>query len=115
MAQPEGTPANVRLAQPADEQVQELPSPLADAVMATIHSVGIVQGDPIRLTPRSGLRYFALAPADPAAPVVIYRAATSSESGGWLVTGLMDRDKYDVYREAERAGVLAQPEYQAVI
>ena len=57
-----------------------------------------------------GAPFLASEPADPAAPVVIYRRATAAERGAWLVVQLMGRDDYRAFREAEMKVITAPPE-----
>jgi hypothetical protein len=83
------------------ERMRDLLPQDAAAVARAILKVPQRQSERIRLyVPGDppGTEYFALMPASPQAPVVIYRGHLPGESGKWLVTALMDRDSYRQYR-----------------
>jgi hypothetical protein len=62
-----------------------------------------------------GRRYLAAIPRDdPSAPVVIYRKLGSGGHDYRVVT-LFDRDKYYMYQQAERQGLLDDPAVDQVI
>jgi hypothetical protein len=106
---------DVEVAETVVRRMEELNPLQADAVARAIGTVGQDQGKPIRIDLPGGppgLPYKALTPADPNAPVLIYR---SSGNGTWLVTALLDRDKYLAYRQAERANLLDDPTFRALI
>lgn len=106
---------DVEVAETVVTRMEQLDPQQAAAVARAIASVGKDQGTPIRIDLPGGSRsrgYKALAPSDPEAPVVIYRRATG---GTWLVAALLDRDKYRLYRQAERANLLDDPVFRALI
>lgn len=71
-------------------------------------------GEPLRIDVPGGppdRQYFAIAPRRPDAPVVVYRELEPDEGsdGEWLVTTLIERDKYREYLRAEQHGLLDTP------
>jgi hypothetical protein len=92
----------------------------AEAVARAIQTVGRAKAAPIRIDlpngPR-GAKYMALAPSDPDAPVIIYRALIPGVDNrpGWLVTTLLPPSEYQRYREAERSGLLDDPAFQKLM
>lgn len=92
------------------DELAETEPEKADSAARAIQSVGRVPAAPIRIDlpggPR-GAKYVALVPADPDAPVIIYRALIPEvdTGSGWLVTALLSPTEYQRYREAERTGL----------
>ena len=106
---------DVEVAETVVTRMEQLDPRQADAVARAIGTVSADPGTPIRIDLPGGPPgrvYKALAPADPEAPVVIYRRAAG---GTWLVAALLDRDKYSLYRQAERANLLDDPAFRALI
>lgn len=92
----------------------------AEAVARAIQTVGRAQAAPIRIDLPNGLpgaKYMALAPSDPDAPVIIYRALIPGvdRGSGWLVTALLSPTEYRRYREAESTGLLDDPMFQKLM
>jgi hypothetical protein len=90
------------------EKLRSMDRPEAATVTRTILRIPKAKGKPIQLdvpNDPADREYLALLPTNPEAPVVIYRR----DGDGWLVTALMDRDKYRAYRQAERTGLLDDP------
>lgn len=92
----------------------------AEAVARAIQTVGRAQAAPIRIDLPNGppgAKYMALAPSDPDAPVIIYRALIPDvdRRSGWLVTALLPPTEYRQYREAERTGLLDDPMFQTLM
>ena len=100
--------SNVRLAQSVIKALQALPQAQAAAVAAAIRRIGKEPGIPLELQHSGGAprQYLAAVPADDVhAPVVVYRELEDREGGGYLVTGLSDRDTFSAY-ERPRPDVL---------
>ena len=107
---------NIRVARTVLGEIKGLEPPEADAVKETIDSIGTAEGVPVDIpVAPPGTAYLALAPSDQAAPVVIYRPMLPDEGGDWLVTALMDRDDYEVQREAQRRGLLHDPAVRTAV
>ncbi len=107
---------NIRVARTVLDEIKGLEPPEADAVRETIDSIRTTDGVPVDIpVAPPGTAYLALAPADPAAPVVIYRPMLPDEGGDWLVTALMDREDYGVQREAQRNGLLRDPAVRTAV
>jgi hypothetical protein len=90
------------------EKLRSMERPIAAAVTRTILRIPTTNGKPIQLDvsdDSTDREYLALLPPNSQAPAVIYRR----DGDGWLVTALMDRDKYRAYRQAERTGLLDDP------
>lgn len=92
----------------------------ADAVARAIQTVGRARAAPIRIDLPNGppgAKYMALAPSDPDAPVIIYRALIPGvdHGSGWLVTALLPPTEYRQYREAESTGLLDDPMFQKLM
>jgi hypothetical protein len=84
----------------------------ARAVDEAIRQIPNGAGNPVRVDvpdAPTDREYRAIVPADAGAPVVFYRSLAANPDGGWLVTALMDQDKYEDYRRAERSGLLDTP------
>jgi hypothetical protein len=106
---------DVEVAETVVRRMEELNPQQAEAVAHAIAAVSKDKGTPIRIDLPNGppsRPYKALLPDDPNAPVVIYRSA---DGGTWLVAALLDRDKYKAYRQAERANLLDDPAFKALI
>lgn len=107
--------SGIRVASPVITELRNMRA--ADPGKARVVDEAIRQvpngaGDPIRIDVQGappGREYRAIVPSAADAPVVIYRRLASHEGGDWLVTTLIDRDKYDDYRRAERNGLLDNP------
>jgi hypothetical protein len=102
------------------EKLAETSSEQATAVAAAIQNVGRAKASSIKIHVSNGppgAKYMALAPSDPDAPVIIYRALTQGEdhAPGWLVTTLLSPDEYRRYREAESTGLLDDPMVQGLL
>ena len=100
--------SGVQVAQPVLRKLRSMERQVAAAVTRTILRIPQDTGKPIRLDVPDdppGREYLALLPDLQEAPAVIYRR----ENPGWLVTALMDRDKYRAYRQAEQKGLLDDP------
>ena len=107
---------DIRVARTVLDEIKGLEPPEADAVRETIDSIGATEGEPVDIpVAPPGTAYLALAPADQAAPVVIYRPMLPDENGDWLVTALMDRDDYEVQQEAQRHGLLRDPAVRTAV
>ncbi len=70
--------------------------------------------EPVRIDVPGGppdRQYLAMVPYGRGAPVVIYRRLEPDDGadGDWLVTTLIERDKYDEYQRAEQKGILDAP------
>lgn len=93
----------------------------AEAVVRAIQEVGHAKARPIKIPVSggpTGAAYMALAPSDPDAPVLIYRAlipGTDHYAPGWLVTTLLSRAEYNAYRHAESTGLLDDPVVRSLL
>jgi hypothetical protein len=78
----------------------------ASAVRQAIDSVGRIAGEPFRADIPGyppGREYFAIAPTDEAAPVVVFRR----DDDGWLVAALISREAYSRQKMAEQRAVIS--------
>ena len=97
------TMVEIWLTAAAGDALQALPPAQAEAVNEAIGSIPAVAGQRFDVPGAFPAEPFlATEPRDPAAPVVIYRRATTGERGDWLVVSLMDRADYRNFRAAER-------------
>ena len=101
-----GVQANVRIAPSVIPTLQKLPRTQQAAVVAAIGLIGKEPGTPLELLHAGETRqYLAAVPkADADAPVVVYRQLQDREGGGYLVTGLSDRDTFRAYERPGPAG-----------
>lgn len=56
-----------------------------------------------------------MVPDDDTSPVVIYRQLPPLEGGGYFVTGLLDRNTYNTYRQVEKPGFFDTPAGKAIL
>lgn len=106
-----------KLEQLAEQNPQQADS-VARAITSDVDRIG-ADGERIRIdVPKGpkGAKYYAVTPAHPDAPAVVYRALTEQDGAvGWLVTALISRADYAKYRLAARAGLLDDPLVQGLI
>ena len=102
-----GVQANVRIAPSVIPTLQKLPRTQQAAVVAAIGLIGKEPGTPLELLHAGETRqYLAAVPkADADAPVVVYRQLQDREGGGYLVTGLSDRDTFRAYERPRSGGL----------
>jgi Tetratricopeptide repeat len=102
-----GVQANVRIAPSVIQTLQKLPRTQQAAVVAAIGLIGKEPGTPLELLHAGETRqYLAAVPkADADAPVVVYRQLQDREGGGYLVTGLSDRDTFRAYERPRSGGL----------
>jgi hypothetical protein len=82
----------------------------AHAVQAAIRTIGIEPGEPIDLpNARPETPYQVQKPADPAAPVIVYRRTQPEEQGDYLVVSLMTREEYRQQKLDEQSEALRDP------
>jgi hypothetical protein len=87
-----GQPLVTRTAQ---DQILALDDDGRDAVDAAIEHLSEVSGELIDLpTAPQGTTYLAMKTSGGDTPVVIYRAASEREGGGWVILSLMSPDEY---------------------
>jgi hypothetical protein len=100
--------ANVRLSHYATGALQRLQPAEARSVAQAIGRIKSGGGKTMKIQPSNvpGGTYKCVVPDDDIAPVVIYRALTSNEGGGYLVTALTDRGEFERYERAARDGFL---------
>jgi hypothetical protein len=99
------TMAGIWLTRAAEKAFSELQAAAPDraaAVADAINEIPVKPGDPFSL-PGAPLAepFLAKEPSDAGAPAVIYRRATTNESGEWLVVSLLNREDYRAARRAE--------------
>jgi hypothetical protein len=94
-----GQPA-VRMTPAAIDALHSLARPQAESVARAIAAIGHAEGEPVAA---NGRQYYAMAPDDDEAPVVMYRAADHT---GYLVTALGDPAAYQTYEIARHPGFL---------
>jgi hypothetical protein len=102
------TMAGVEISQSVMRRLRSTEPAVAAEITRTVLRIPRENGTLIRLdVPNDppGRSYFALAPEDTLAPVVIYRR----DGDKFLVTALMDREKYSAYRQVEQQGLLDDP------
>jgi Tetratricopeptide repeat len=99
---------DVRLAPTVITALQRLPRRQQAAVAGALTRIGNEAGTPLQLGPAGeGRQYLTMVPdGDAEAPVVVYRQLEDREGGGYLVTGLSDRDAFSAY-ERPRPAVFA--------
>jgi hypothetical protein len=108
--------ATVEVAETVVSRMEQLPAHQAEAVARAIARVPTDPGVPIRIDVPGGPpgpNYKALAPEDPDAPIVIYHQERTR--GNWLVVALLDRDKYQEYRQAEKTNLFDDPAFQTLM
>jgi hypothetical protein len=106
-------PPSVRVASLVANDLSHLPEPQRAAVTAAIRNIGNASGIPLRGPADEGKRYMIVVPADDdRAPVVIYRELPEAEGGGYLVTGLGERETYN---GAVKPRFLETPAGQALV
>lgn len=110
--------SGVMVAQPVLDRIERLDPAQQHAVALAIQSIGQVEGAPIRIDVPDGppaAEYMALAPADPDAPLVIYRRLAARQGYDYLVTALLEPDKYQQYKQAERDHLLDDPAFKTLV
>jgi hypothetical protein len=95
----ESGPSVVKMTPAAIDALHKLGQSQAGSVARAIAAIGKEEGKP--LVTREDREYLAMVPKDDEAPVVMYR---ESGSGGFLVTGLVDRDAYETYEVTDGRG-----------
>jgi hypothetical protein len=111
----DGMHVNVRMAKPAVDALHDLPVRQERAVAQAIRLIGIKAGVSLEPPGDDGMQYMVMIPDDDHAPVVIYRERPKLEGGGYLVTGLLDRDTYSTYTRTAQPGFLETPAGKAVL
>lgn len=106
---------DVRMAKPAVEALQDLPREQATAVARAVRLIGTTEGVPLQLPGQDQEHYLVIVPDDDHAPVVVYRQRPKVEGGGYLVTGLLDRDAYNAYAHAGEPGFFDTAAGKAVL
>jgi len=112
---------DVLVAQTVLDRMDQLDPVRQDAVARAIQAVGQAPAAPIRIDVPDGppgAEYMALAPSDPDAPLVIYRKLHEGQSNpgfAYLVTALLDADKYQQYKQVEAARLLDDPAFKALV
>lgn len=103
-----GDVSGVRLSHSATSVLRGLQPAEARSVVYAIARIKSGAGRSLKIQPPNvpGGTYRCVVPDDDAAPVVIYRALTSSEHGDYLVTALTDRQEFERYERAARDGLL---------
>jgi hypothetical protein len=109
--------SGIRVTSPVNSHLREMRLADPQKARATDEAIRRIPegaGDPIRIdVPDAppGREYRAIVPNGNGAPVVIYRRLEPSDGvdGDWLVTTLIDRDKYGEYLRAEMSGLLDAP------
>jgi hypothetical protein len=103
-------------AQDAFSELRTTSPEQAHAVTRAINEIPVRRGQPIDLPGApSDAPFLAREPADPDAPVVIYRRTTIGEDGDWLVVSLMKRGVYRSNRRAERELADSSPAVQNLV
>lgn len=111
--------SGVMVAQPVLDRIERLEPAQQHAVAVAIQSIGKVEGAPIRIDVPDGppgAEYMALGSPDPDAPLVIYRRRAAGQMGfEYLVTALLEPDKYQQYKQAEREHLLDDPGFKTLV
>ena len=91
-----GEQPDVRLAKSVIEALRALPRGQAASAAGAISRIGKEPGVPLdpQRAGEAGTHYLVAVPTDADAPVVVYRRLSASEGGGYLVTGLGDREAF---------------------
>jgi hypothetical protein len=105
-------PVGVRLAKAAVDALRALPLDQQAAVARAIRSIGTAIGVPLKPTGDDGKQYLVMVPDHDQAPVIIYRQL---DEGGYLVTGLSDRDTFDTYERADQPSLFDSPLWKALL
>jgi hypothetical protein len=102
--------SRIAVAEPVMRRIGRLRADLARAVEDAIRRIGTEPGEPIDLpNARPGTPYQVQRPADPAAPVIIYRRTRGGEKGDYLVVSLMTPEEYRQQRQDEQSDALRDP------
>jgi hypothetical protein len=107
----------VLLSKAAIADLDELPRSQARDVAEAIDRIRA--GEPgLRLKFSPGINeasYYAMRTPNSDAPVVIYRALSETEGGGFLVTALVSDSDFKGYERADQKGILDKPMGRAVL